>query len=136
MIFHGQVKPGFGTGAFYVQLPHYHVGFTELLRKAPYPGTLNVLFSEKNYLELAKVLEPLNPLIISGKRGADQGDWRIQCYCTRIWSTAEKENVKALLLRFSRPDHKKEIIEFVSHYHLREKFHLKDNDSIKFKLIP
>ena len=136
MIFQGTVQSGFGTGGYYVQLPHYFEAFTELLQKPPFPGTLNVLFSNEDYSKLVESLRPLKPLIISGKTDADDGTWRIECYCARIWTYNENDKVRALLLRFSRPDHKKEIIEFVSFHHLREKFHLEDHSVIHFRLIP
>jgi CTP-dependent riboflavin kinase len=135
VIFEGIVQSGFGTGEYYVQLPHYFQGFTRFLQKPPFPGTLNVLFTEEDYLKLHKLLQSTNPLVISGKKNADDGNWRIECYCTRLWSIKEDQKVKALLLRFSRPDHEKEIIEFVSTYHLREKFHLEDNSTIRFHLM-
>ena len=134
MIFQGTVQPGFGTGAFYVSLPHYYEAFRELLKKPPFPGTLNVLFTNEDYHQLDIMLDTMDPLIISGKSDSVKGNWRIQCYCTRIWKDNEEEKVRALLLRFSRPDHKKEIVEFVSAHHLREKFHLEDSYRIHFKL--
>ena len=136
MIFQGTVQPGFGTGAFYVSLPHYYEAFTELLKKSPFPGTLNVLFSNEDYHNLDKILDAMTPLIISGKNDSAKGNWRIECYCTRVWGDVEQDKVRALLLRFSRPDHKKEIIEFVSAYHLRGNFHLEDNSPIHFRVIP
>ena len=135
MIFQGIVQSGFGTGGYYVQLPHYFQAFTELLKKSPFLGTLNVLFSEQNYLILTKILHSIPPLVVTGKEDAEDGNWKIECYCTKIWSNKEDEKVRALLLRFSRPDHKKEIIEFVSAHHLREKFQLEDNNPIHFHLI-
>lgn len=134
MIFQGTVQPGFGTGAFYVSLPHYFEAFTEFLKHPPFPGTLNVLFTNEDYHKLDTLLDTLDPLIISGKTDTTKGNWRIQCYCTQVWNEREQEKVKALLLRFSRPDHKKEIIEFVSAHHLREKFHLEDSSPIYFRL--
>ena len=134
-MFQGSVQPGFGTGAFYVQLPHYFEAFTELLRNPPFPGTLNVLFSNEDYHKLDTILDSQKPLIISGKNDSNKGNWRIECYCTKVWGAKEESKVRALLLRFNRPDHKKEIIEFVSAYHLREKFHLEDNYSINFRLV-
>lgn len=135
MPFQGQIRPGFGTGAFYVQLPHYFKAFSSLLRVPPFPGTLNVLFSKEDYSKLDKMLDTIPPLIISGKEEGEQGDWKIECYYSEVWTENQEEKVRALLLRFSRPDHKKEIIEFVSAYYLREKYHLEDNDSITFSLV-
>ena len=135
MVFHGSVQPGFGTGAFYVSLPHYYEAFTELLKKPPFPGTLNVLYSNEDYHKLDTILDTLNPLIISGKSDSNKGNWRIECYCTRVWGDNEQNKVRALLLRFNRPDHKKEIIEFVSAHHLREEFHIEDNNTITFRLV-
>jgi CTP-dependent riboflavin kinase len=135
MIFQGTVQSGFGTGEYYVQLPHYFKGFTKLLHKPPYPGTLNVLFTEDDYSNLNKILKSIDPIVISGKKDANDGTWRIACYCTSVWTNDEDKKVRALLLRFSRPDHEKEIIEFVSAYHLREKFQLEDNNLIRFHLI-
>ena len=135
MKFQGTVQSGFGTGGYYVQLPHYFDAFTDLLKNPPFPGTLNVLFTEVDYSRLNSILQTIEPLVISGKSGVNDGTWKIESYCTKIWTDNEDDKVRALLLRFSRPDHKKEIIEFVSAHHLREKFNLQDNSFISFELV-
>ncbi|MBN2154846.1 MAG: DUF120 domain-containing protein [Candidatus Lokiarchaeota archaeon] len=132
MIFQGTIQKGFGTGAFYVQLPHYFQGFTDLLGAPPYPGTLNVLFSEKDNEELNRILSFISPSVISGKQDANLGDWCIECYPCEIWKKNPKKSVRGLILRFSRPDHEEEVIELVSAHFLREKFTLEDGDLIKF----
>ncbi len=81
MIFQGTVQPGFGTGAFYVSLPHYYEAFTNLLKKPPFPGTLNVLFSNEDYHKLDTLLDKMHPLIISGKNDSTKGNWQIECHC-------------------------------------------------------
>jgi riboflavin kinase len=135
MIFGGIVQSGFGTGAYYVQLPHYFAAFSELLKAPPFPGTLNILLSEVNFAKLDSILQEKKPMVISGKNDANNGTWRIESYCSEVWNTTKEDRVRCLVLRFSRPDHPVETIELVSAHHLREKFDLEDGDTLQFHLV-
>jgi riboflavin kinase len=138
IIYYGSVQTGMGEGKYYVKIPNYFHRFSELLGKEPFPGTLNVILEDDYIEEFYLTVSSQKPKIIDSFTNTELNRTfgPVNCYYVEIFhSEREKEKIKCLFLDIRRTSHKKGVVEFVSHFNLREKFHMMDDDKIGIRFV-
>lgn len=138
IIYYGSVQTGMGEGKYYVKIPNYFSKFAELLGEEPFPGTLNVFLEDDYIEEFFLTVSNQKPKIIESFTNTDLNRTfgPVNCYNVEIFhSEREEEKIRCLFLDIRRTSHKKEIMEFVSHLNLRERFAMKDGDKIGIRFV-
>ncbi len=136
--YYGSVQTGMGEGKYYVKIPNYFSKFAEFLGEEPisrrgaisrdiepFPGTLNVVLDDNYTEEFYLAIDNQKPKIIDSFTSTELNRTfgPVNCYNVEIFnSEREEEKVKCLFLDIRRTSHKKNIVEFVSNFTLREKF--------------
>ncbi|MBN2152382.1 MAG: DUF120 domain-containing protein [Candidatus Lokiarchaeota archaeon] len=134
--FGGIVRSGLGTGASYVIIPHFFGHFLDFLGSAPYPGTLNVQLARESLPRYRDAIANALPLVIPASRVDGRDLWRISCYRVSIGNEDRGgSNERGLALDFDSPQHPRDVVELVSHVHLRQRFGLADGDRLCFTVI-
>jgi len=114
----GKIESGLGEGAYFVakyeQLFLQHLGFT------PFHGTLNVKVKEVPKLE--------NPITI-----LPGGSFKpVHCYKALLKGNGSQNNV--FVIRPEATKHPKEIVEIIAPICIKEKYGLKDGDTVTCSL--
>ena len=138
IVYYGSVQTGMGEGKYYVKIPNYFSKFAELLGEEPFPGTLNVVLEDDNIEEFFLTVSSQKPKIIESFTNTDLNRTfgPVNCYNVEVFhSEREEEKIRCLFLDIRRTSHKKEIMEFVSHLNLREKFLMNDGDKIGIRFV-
>lgn len=116
MVLKGKVKKGLGNASFWV----------EKIKDVFYKKTGMKLFYGTLNIELEKPYELENYWIIDRQEyGGTQNVFVQKC---------EIEGNQAYIVRSEKTAHKSNIIEIVSDIKFREKFNLRDNDTVEIKL--
>jgi riboflavin kinase len=117
----GKVVLGFGEGRYYVSLPQYRKEFQEKLNIDPYPGTLNIkinIDSLKGFLFNTKCIN------ISGFSDKSRSFGDIESFLISV------QGIKCAIIIPQRSAHEENIIEIISHEHLRKKLNLDVGSSV------
>lgn len=122
IILQGIVQAGIGEGKYYVGLKKYQEQFKRKIGFVAYPGTLNL---EVKKSELLQFIANLIPITIYGFKTENRSYGSLICYKSSI-----KKIVVAIVIP-ERSTHKENVIEIIAPIYLREKFNLKDGDTIE-----
>ncbi len=125
--FSGIVQSGLGEGAFYLGFSQYTDPIKGKFGFVPFKGTLNLKI---NRAELDKHLFASAPIKIAGFSTKERNFGGLIAYPILI-----NNSIKGALVFPDRSNLPKEIAELIAPVKLREKFKLKDNDTIKFSLV-
>ena len=118
----GKVQSGIGEGQFYIR--KYAAQLKELLGFEPWPGTLNL----KVALSDAAKVKAHQPLVIKEFTTKERTYGEVHCYPASI------SNITGAILMPVRSTHPEDILEFIAPVELRNKFQLKDNDTLTLSL--
>lgn len=121
----GKVFSGKGEGAKFVNLPWVRKQIVEKLGFEPFPGTLNVRLA-KDYTNIKKSLKRAKPIEISPRKNFCRG----LCFEAILL-----DNLKCAVVIPEVAGYPRDIIEILAPINLREKFQLKDGDSVRVKII-
>ncbi len=108
----GKLVLGFGEGRYYVSLPHYKKEFKEKLGIDPFPGTLNLKIDIE---QLNEFLFNTKSIRIDGFSDKSRSYGDIDAYHISV------KGIKCAIIFPQRSAHGEDIIEVISHEHLREK---------------
>jgi len=122
VIFTGRIVSGLGEGKYYTAHPGYQRQFEDKLGFTPFPGTLNVEIPslERNKLRL----------LSSGGITIDEFHTDNRTFGSVLCFKATINGVKAAIVLPKR-SHYTAVLECISPYHLKEKLHLKDGDTVQ-----
>lgn len=130
--YYGQVHTGLGEGKFYVQLPEYNIQFTNILRKPPFPGTLNIVLESEHMEDFYYSLSQQEFHTIHGFKSLDRTFGEVKSYKVRITTNGNSmEELECLLVDIRRTSHQKGTIEIVSSQNLRESLQLIDGSLVR-----
>ena len=130
--FYGYVQTGLGEGKFYIQLPEYNIQFTNLLKKPPFPGTLNIVLESENLEDFYYSLSQKPFHTVEGFQSKARTFGDVKCYNIQLSSNGHsKEEMKCLLVSIHRTSHQKGTIEIVSPLNLRETLKLTDGSLVR-----
>ncbi len=90
----------------------------------PYPGTLNIKITEKNFVlkELAKKVKPIE---ISSRQG----------FCRGVCFRAFLQGTECAIVLPEIAGYPEDVMEIVAPVNLREKFGLKDEEIVEVKVV-
>jgi len=123
--FEGTVFSGMYQGAYYISQEGYRKQIVERLGFDPYPGTLNLRLHEDS-LEARRRLESMPGTPIEGFRGVDRAFGGARCYPVLV-----NDEVEGALIVADRTGYDASVIEVIAPISLRERFGLKDGDSVR-----
>jgi riboflavin kinase len=130
--YYGHVQTGLGEGKFYVQLPEYNVQFTNILKKPPFPGTLNIVLESENLEDFYYSLSQQHFVTIDGFESSIRSYGSVKCFKVHLSSNGEsKDEVECFLVDIRRTSHQKGTIEIVSSLNLRNKLQLADGSIVR-----
>jgi riboflavin kinase, archaea type len=124
----GRVFSGMGKGRYYVGHPEYQRRFKDLLGYAPYPGTLNVKLEEEATIRGLDGLRKKPGKRVNGFEFQGESFSALNCFDGIL----EGERVTLLFIEVTY--YNESVAELISPVYLREKFGLKDGDSVDFTL--
>ncbi|MCL1978404.1 MAG: CTP-dependent riboflavin kinase [Candidatus Bathyarchaeota archaeon] len=117
--FIGTVYTGQGCGKFFVEIPWVMQQLKELTGVTPYLGTLNLRLTIESTEQRAH-LTPQNGLLIKPEKGYLPG----YLYKARIFDT------ECYAVLPDVPRYPKDLLEIIATENLRNKFNIKDGDTI------
>lgn len=123
--FRGYISGGVGRGRYYVMEKYYYNVFRYILGSEPFPGTLNIRYDRDISYFIAENYIYLKPAYTVGDTER-YGSVRI--YLGQLFGD------KILAVIPEKTQHKN-CLEIVSHICLREKYRLKDGDSVSITLF-
>ncbi len=121
----GSVFSGKAEGAKFVSLLWVRTQIKEKIGFDPYNGTLNLRLAKEDYLKLDKALRSAKPIEISPETGYYPG----KCFKAQI-----KNDMQCAAIIPQTPNYPKNILEIIAPFSLREKLHLRDNDTVEIEL--
>lgn len=127
LIFTGIVVSGLGEGKHYLSIEGYKKGIKKALGFDPYPGTLNLKIPQTE-LWKRNLLTNSSPIEIPGFKSNDRTFGGIFSYRVEI------KGEKGAIIIPLRTHHGPEFLEIIAPFCIREKFSLKDGDSLEVKL--
>ena len=128
VVLKGELVSGMGEGAYYMSLKGYARQFKTKVGYVPFPGTLNVRLSRKEYIDTIKRLDLACGVHISGFGDGRRTYGWVKCF------PGEVSSVKSHLIRLERTHHDPSIIEIISPYNIRKAAGLSNGDSITIKV--
>jgi len=121
----GSVFSGKAEGAKFIKLPWVKKQIKEKLGFDPYNGTLNLRLANGDSLKLDKVLKTAKPIEISPETGYYPG----KCFKARMKRSIQCAAIIPQILNYP-----KNVLEIIAPFNLREKLHLRDNDTVEIVL--
>ncbi len=133
LVIKGIVTSGAGLGRKYISMNVYNELFTNILLDKPYNGTLNIVLND---LGVDHIISKCPPHIVSDIRldGNIYGGfyyWHCNIYKARGLGGVKEY---ALVIRPFRSRHPNNVVEVVSHKHLRSHMGLTDGDVVIIEL--
>lgn len=126
----GRIFSGLGEGAYYMSKEGYRKQFEEKLGFRPYRGTLNLRLDDV-YIGLRKELGGMPSILIRGFKNEDRTyGW------VRVMPASIRGIRGAILLSFERGHYREEVLEVISEFNLRKRLGLKDEDSVRVRVMP
>ena len=116
----GEVKAGLGKGAFFISQEFYSKEFTKNLGFTPYPGTLNVVVSDKYLDEINEIKDNCQNII---KPGEGFG-------AVKYIEAVLNDEVKGAIVFPAKTVHDMNYLEFIAEVRLRDELGLEDGDIV------
>lgn len=125
MLVEGKVFSGTGEGAKFVSLPWVRKQIIKKLGFEPYPGTLNIKLA-KVHTNLEECLKKAKPIEISPRKN----------FCSGIcFKACLMDNLECAVVIPAVAGYPEDVIEILAPVNLREKFQLKDGDTVRVKIM-
>ena len=116
----GEVTTGLGKAAYFLSKEFYTNEFKKNLGFIPYPGTLNVIVSDKHLDEINKIKNNCENLI-----KPDQGFGAVKYIKAKL-----NDEVNGAIVFPAKTTHEENYLEFISKNKLRDQLSLKDGDIV------
>ena len=119
----GEVTTGLGKAAYFLSQDFYTKEFKKNLGFIPYPGTLNVVVSDKHLDEINKIKINCQNLI-----KPDEGFGAVN-YIEAILN----DKIKGAIVLPAKTTHDENYLEFISENRLRDELGLVDGDTVSLE---
>ncbi len=116
----GEVKAGLGKGAYFISQEFYSKEFRKNLGFTPYPGTLNVVVSDKYLDEINEIKDNCQNII-----KPDEGFGAVK-YIEAVLN----DEVKGAIVFPAKTVHDVNYLEFIAEVRLRDELGLEDGDIV------
>ena len=121
----GKVFSGSGEGVKFTEIPWVRKQITEKLGFIPHPGTLNIKLTE-GIVELQKLSKKAKAMEISPAKGFCRG----RCFHAYFMDT-----LKCAIVIPEVENYPEDMLEIIAPINLREKFKLKDGETVDVKIM-
>jgi riboflavin kinase len=118
-----------GEGAYYMSLKGYTKQFKEKLGYVPFPGTLNVKLSKKEYIETVSQFYNRDCILINGFSDEKRTYGWVKCFNAKLNNLIDCE-----LVILERTHHDNSVIELISKINIRKTAKLKDGSNLTIKI--
>ena len=125
----GTLVSGMGEGAYYMSLKGYTKQFKKKIGYVPFPGTLNVSLTKKEYIEAAGQFDALDGVMINGFSDGKRTYGWVKCFNAKLNKSTNCE-----LIRLERTAHDKTIVELISKTNLRKSAKLSDGSKVTIRI--
>jgi len=125
----GTLVSGMGEGAYYMSLKGYTKQFKEKLGYVPFPGTLNVKLSKKEYIETVSQFYNRDCILINGFSDEKRTYGWVKCFNAKLNNLIDCE-----LIILERTHHDNSVIELISKINIRKTAKLKDGSNLTIKI--
>ena len=122
----GKVFSGSGEGAKFVSLPWVKRQITEKLNFTPYNGTLNIRLDKESATLKKRVMNKANAIKIVPQEGFCHG---------KLFKAVFMNKLECAVVIPEVEGYPEDMIEIVAPVNLREKFQLKDGDTVKVLIL-
>lgn len=133
LVVRGIVTSGIGAGRRYIGMKVYNELLATILLSKPYSGTLNIVLNDLSVDYLISKCPPhiVNDIELNGNIYGGFYYW----YCN-IYKANDSSGVReyALVIRPFKSKHPNNVVEVVSHKHLRSHMGLMDGDLVIIEL--
>ena len=116
----GEVKAGLGKGAYFISQEFYSKEFRKNLGFTPYPGTLNVVVSDKYLDEINEIKDNCQNII-----KPDEGFGAVK-YIEAVLN----DEIKGAIVFPAKTVHDVNYLEFIAEVRLRDELGLEDGDIV------
>ena len=116
----GEVTTGLGKAAYFLSKEFYTNEFKKNLGFIPYPGTLNVIVSDKHLDEINEIKNNCENLI-----KPDKGFGAVKYIKAKL-----NDEINGAIVFPAKTEHTENYLEFIAHDKLRDKLNLKDGDTV------
>lgn len=125
----GILVSGMGEGAYYMSLKGYTKQFKSKINYIPFPGTLNVKLSKKEYVETSLQFRTLNGVLIKSFSDDKRTYGWVKCFKAKL-----NNSVDCHLIILERTHHDNSIIELISKSNIRKSGKLRDGSKLTIKI--
>jgi riboflavin kinase, archaea type len=125
----GTLVSGMGEGAYYMSLKGYTKQFKTKINYIPFPGTLNVKLTKKEYIETAQQFRTLDGVSIKGFSDFKRTYGWVKCFKAKL-----NNSVDCHLIILERTHHDISIVELISKINIRKYAKLRDGSKIVLKI--
>ena len=125
----GTLVTGMGEGAYYMSLKGYTKQFKTKINYIPFPGTLNVKLTKKEYIETAQQFRTLQGVSIKSFSDDKRTYGWVKCFKGKL-----NNSVDCHLIILERTHHDNSIIELISKSNIRKNGKLRDGSKITIKI--
>ncbi|MEM3596641.1 MAG: DUF120 domain-containing protein [Candidatus Bathyarchaeia archaeon] len=122
----GKVFSGSGEGAKFVSLPWVKRQIAEKLGFIPYNGTLNIRLNEDGVALKRHILDKAEAIKIIPQEGFCHG---------KLFKAVFMDKLECAIVIPEVNGYPRNVIEIVAPINLRERFKLKDGDTVKVKIL-
>ncbi|MBI2007026.1 MAG: DUF120 domain-containing protein, partial [Nitrosopumilales archaeon] len=135
----GTLVSGMGEGAYYMSLKGYTKQFKEKLGYIPFPGTLNVKLSKKEYIETVSQFYNRDCILINGFSDEKRTYGWVKCFNAKYgWVKCFNAKLNNLidceLVILERTHHDNSVTELISKINIRKTAKLRDGSSLTIKI--
>jgi len=125
----GILVSGMGEGAFYMSLKGYTKQFKTKINYIPFPGTLNVKLTKKEYVETAQQFHAFNGISIKGFSDEKRTYGWVKCFKAKL-----NNSLDCHLIILERTHHDYSIVELISKVNIRKSGNLRDGSKLTIKI--
>ena len=118
-----------GEGAYYMSRKGYTKQFKSKIGYIPFPGTLNIQLTKKQFTETKRELENLDGILINGFSDEKRSYGWVKCFHAKI-----NNHIDGELIVLERTHHDDTIVELISKIYLRKKAKLHDGSVVSIKI--
>lgn len=125
----GILVSGMGEGAYYMSLKGYTKQFKEKIGYVPFPGTLNVKLSKKEYIEAVNQFDNFDGVLIKGFSDEKRTYGWVKCFKAKL-----NNSINCELIILERTHHDNSVVELIAKSCIRKTAKLKDGAHLTIKI--
>lgn len=125
----GTLVSGMGEGAYYMSLKGYTKQFKSKINYVPFPGTLNVKLTKKEYIESSLQFRTLSGILIKSFSDDKRTYGWVKCFKAKLNSS-----IDCHLIILERTHHDNSIIEMISKSNIRKNGKLRDGSKLSIRI--